>query len=173
LGCTLGCTPPPHARLRRPPTLSFEFVRPSCFYSASGAATGQHHSAYLPDHGNLPGDRPHRAGDRPASGLGRLARAPWFLAGVFAEVSEVKRDFACTCTRHVSPVLVVLRSRSRLRPEGRTRTLSGPSPGSEPSQDSCTFRLLEPLAAAIYSGTRRQPPCSLLLLIRSLSQSGG
>jgi hypothetical protein len=42
--------------------------------------------------------------------------------------SGVKRDFACTFTRHFSPVVVVLRSRSRLRLEGRTRTLSGPSP---------------------------------------------
>jgi hypothetical protein len=41
--------------------------------------------------------------------------------------SGVKRDFACTSTRHRSPVLVVLRSQSRLRPEGRTRILSGPS----------------------------------------------
>ncbi len=43
-------------------------------------------------------------------------------------VSGVKRDFAGTLTRHFPPVLVALRSRSRLRLEGRTRTLSGPSP---------------------------------------------
>ena len=42
--------------------------------------------------------------------------------------SGVKRDFACTFTRHSSPVLVVLRSQSCLMLEGRTRTLSGPSP---------------------------------------------
>src|ERR1022692_3845582 len=42
--------------------------------------------------------------------------------------SRVKRDLACTFTRHFSLVLVVLRSQSRLRLEGRTRTLSGPSP---------------------------------------------
>ena len=54
--------------------------------------------------------------------------------------SGVKRDFACTFTRHNPPVLVALRSQSRLRLEGRTRTLSGPSPETEPSQDSCTFR---------------------------------
>jgi hypothetical protein len=42
--------------------------------------------------------------------------------------SGVKRDFACTFTAHVSPVLVAPRSQSRLRLEGRTRTLSGPSP---------------------------------------------
>ena len=38
--------------------------------------------------------------------------------------SGVKRDFACTFTRHL-PVLVALRLQSRLRLEGRTRTLSG------------------------------------------------
>ncbi len=42
--------------------------------------------------------------------------------------SGVKRDFVCTFTRHLLPVPVVLRSQSRLRLEGRTRTLSGPSP---------------------------------------------
>ena len=46
--------------------------------------------------------------------------------------SGVKRDFACTVTRHFSPALVVLRSQSRLRLEGRTRTLSGPSPDLSP-----------------------------------------
>ena len=48
--------------------------------------------------------------------------------------SGVKRDFACTCTRHFPPVLVVLRSQSRLRLEGRTRTLSGPSPDLSPAR---------------------------------------
>ena len=48
--------------------------------------------------------------------------------------SGVKRDFACTCTRHYSPVLVALRSQSCLRLEGRTRTLSGPSPELSPAR---------------------------------------
>jgi hypothetical protein len=48
--------------------------------------------------------------------------------------SRVKRDFACTFTRQFSPVLVVLRSQSGLRLEGRTRTLSGPSPDSSPAR---------------------------------------
>jgi len=48
--------------------------------------------------------------------------------------SGVKRDFACTFTRHNSPVLVVMRSQSRLRLEGRTRTLSGPSPDLSPAR---------------------------------------
>src|SRR5258708_33686096 len=47
--------------------------------------------------------------------------------------SGVKRDFACTFTRHFPPVFVVPRSQSRLRREGRTRTLSGPSPDLSPS----------------------------------------
>lgn len=42
--------------------------------------------------------------------------------------SKIKRDFACTFIRHNSPVFVVLRIQSRLRLEGRTRTLSAPSP---------------------------------------------
>ena len=36
----------------------------------------------------------------PASGPDRLRPGPWFLAGVSAEVSRIKRDFACTFTRH-------------------------------------------------------------------------
>src|SRR6185437_5598940 len=42
----------------------------------------------------------------------------------------------------LSPVLVVLRSQSRLRLEGRTRTLSGPSPDLSPARKSCIFRPL-------------------------------
>ena len=48
--------------------------------------------------------------------------------------SRVKRDFACTFTSHLPRVLVVLRSQSRLRLEGRTRTLSGPSPDLSPAK---------------------------------------
>jgi len=48
--------------------------------------------------------------------------------GVSAVVSRVKRDFACTLTGALPPVLVVLRGQSRLGLEGRARTLSGPSP---------------------------------------------
>jgi hypothetical protein len=42
--------------------------------------------------------------------------------------SRVKRDFACTLAGAFPPVLVSLRAQSRLRLEGRTPTLSGPSP---------------------------------------------
>ena len=48
--------------------------------------------------------------------------------------SRVKRDFACTFTRHLSHVLVALRPQSRLRLEGRARTLSGPSPAPSPAR---------------------------------------
>ena len=55
--------------------------------------------------------------------------------------SRVKREFACTFTRHFSPVLVVLRSQSRLRLEGRDTDTQRAIPGAEPSHGSCTFRL--------------------------------
>jgi hypothetical protein len=53
--------------------------------------------------------------------------------------SRIKRDFACTFTRYFPAVLVVLRSQSCLRLEGRTRTLSGPSPDTSPART--LFRL--------------------------------
>src|SRR5580693_796323 len=59
---------------------------------------------------------------------GQAPPGPRLLSGVPAEVSRIKRDFACTSARHVLPVLIVLRSQSRLMLEGRARTLSGPSP---------------------------------------------
>jgi hypothetical protein len=48
--------------------------------------------------------------------------------------SRVKRDLACTYTSHTSPVPVAPRSQSRLRLEGRTRTLRGPSPDMVPAR---------------------------------------
>ena len=68
----------------------------------------------------------------------RLLPDPYLLVRSVRRGSRVKRDFACTFTWLLSPVLVVLRSQSRLRLEGRTRTLSGAIPGSEPSVGSCT-----------------------------------
>jgi hypothetical protein len=56
--------------------------------------------------------------------------------------SGVKRDFACTFTRHRSPVLVALRLQSRLRQEGRARTFSGPCPDLSRAQTlalSCRY----------------------------------
>ena len=63
--------------------------------------------------------------------------------------SGVKRDFACTFTRHVSPVPVALRSQSCLRLEGRTRTLSGPSP-----EPSFTRAMYFPGRAAVAQAVR-------------------
>jgi hypothetical protein len=59
---------------------------------------------------------------------GRLLPDPYLLVRSVRRDSRVKRDFACTFARHLSLVLVVLRSQSRLMLEGRARTLSGPSP---------------------------------------------
>jgi len=39
------------SRLRRPPTLSREFVRSTCLHPLAAARRGQDHSAYIPDHG--------------------------------------------------------------------------------------------------------------------------
>ena len=70
--------------------------------------------------------------------------------------SRVKRDFTCTFTRHFSPVLVALRSQSRLRLEGRTRTLGGPSPGLSPAGTLATFRPLT-LSLGPCSATHYEP----------------
>ena len=48
--------------------------------------------------------------------------------------SGVKRDFACTFSGYLPPALIALRSQSRLRLEGRARTLSGPSPDLSPAR---------------------------------------
>jgi hypothetical protein len=69
--------------------------------------------------------------------------------------SGVKRDFACAFTRHFSPVLVALRSQSRLRLEGRIRTLSGPSPELS-SATACTSPATSPWPR--WSDTARLPP---------------
>jgi len=128
------------SRLRRPPLRSSEFVPSACPDSIAHPWEVRNHSAYIPDHGNCPRDRPHRAGDGPRPGPGRLPPGPWFLTGVSAEVSSVKRDFACTLARHLPLMLVTRRSQSRLMLEGRARKLSGLSPGPEPSQNASAFR---------------------------------
>ena len=48
--------------------------------------------------------------------------------------SRIKRDFTCTFTWHFPLVLVALRSQSRLRLEGRARTLSGLPPDLSPAR---------------------------------------
>ena len=92
---------------------------------------GRDYSAYIPDHEDchvtartLQGMARARSGQAPAWPLvsDRSARRG----------SRVKHDFACTLTRNFPSVLVVLRSQSCLRLEGRARILSGPSPGLSP-----------------------------------------
>ena len=110
----------------------------------------QDHSAHIPDHDNCPvtartvqGMARARSGQAPAWPLSsdRSARRG----------SRVKRDFACTFTRLASPVLVVLRSRSRLRLEGRARTLSGPSPDLSPARTLApSGRLLPPYLFSLH-----------------------
>jgi hypothetical protein len=61
----------------------------------------------------------------------RFGQAPaWPLASgrSVRRGSRIKHDFACTFTRQLTPLLVVLRLQSCLMLEGRARTLSGPSP---------------------------------------------
>jgi hypothetical protein len=77
----------------------------------------------------------------PASGPGRLRPGPCLLTGVAALGSGVKSDSAYTVTRHFLPVLVARRSRSRLRREGRTRTLSGSSPDLSPAKTLAVYKI--------------------------------
>jgi hypothetical protein len=107
-------------------------LRSACADSIAHSLSGGDHSAYIPDHGNctvttrtLPGMARVRSGQAPA----------WPLSSDRSVRSglRIKRDFACTLTRHFPPVLVVLRPQSCLMLEGRTRTLSGPSPDPSPA----------------------------------------
>ena len=91
---------------------------------------------YVPDHGSsavtartLQGMARVRSGQAPAWPLvsGRSVRSG----------SGVKREFACPLTGALPLELVALRSQSRLRLEGRTRTLSGPSPDLSPTRTLC------------------------------------
>jgi hypothetical protein len=123
------------SRLRRPQTTSFEFMHPTCFYSVN-------HLPGCPDHSaifrimetstvtarTLQGMARVRSGQAPA----------WPLASdrSVRSGSRVKRDFACTLTGPFPPVPVALRAQSRLGLEGRTRTLSGPSPDRTSSVSS-------------------------------------
>jgi hypothetical protein len=93
----------------------------------------------------------------PAPGPGRLPPGPCLLTGVSAESSRVKRDFACTFTRHFPPVLVALRSQSCLRLEGRTRTLSGPSPDLSPAKTLAPSVCVPYLSSLHYQLEKRSP----------------
>jgi hypothetical protein len=91
-------------------------------FSAFGLHVNQDHPVHIPRRHTsaLQGMARVRSGQAPA----------WPLSSdrSVRRDSGVKRDFACTFAWHVSPVLVALRPQSRLRLEGRARTLSGPSP---------------------------------------------
>jgi hypothetical protein len=85
----------------------------------------------------VPGNGPHLAGDGPLpvrAGSGQAPAWPLVSDRSVRRGSGVKRAFACTFTRHFSPVLVALRSQSRLMLEGRARTLSGPSTDLSPAR---------------------------------------
>ena len=149
------------SRLRRPPLQSSEFVQSTCLDSIAPPSACQDHSAYIPDHGNCP------VTARTLQGMARVrsGQAPaWPLSSdrSVRRGSRVKRDFACTFTRHFSPVLVVLRSQSRLRLEGRTRTLSGPSPDLSPARTLAPFACMSPtpslqLAQSAWEAAHRPP----------------
>jgi len=68
--------------------------------------------------------KPYRAGEWPASGPGTLWRSPWSLTRVCA-AAQGSSATSCTYTWHFSPVLIVLRSQSRLMLEGRTAYSAG------------------------------------------------
>jgi hypothetical protein len=138
------------SRLRRRAVRFVEFMCAICWYSTPHLIIGRNHSAHIPDHG-LSGVATMRlarvsfgqalARTRPFGGKhartlqgmarvrpGQAPACPLASDRSARRGSRVKRDFACTCTRHPSPVLVARRSQSCLRLEGRTRTLSGPAP---------------------------------------------
>ena len=75
----------------------------------------------------------------PMSGPGRLPPDPCLLTGVFAVVSRVMRDFACTFTGTFGPVLVVLRSVA-LGAGGAGTYAERAIPGLEPSLRSVCAR---------------------------------
>ena len=97
------------SRLRRPPLRSRELHDlPARARSFIHSDTG-----FIPRiSGSWPRDCPQLAGMvRVRSG--QAPAWPLVPAGVSAVVSRVKRDLGCTFARHVPPVLVVQRSRSR------------------------------------------------------------
>jgi hypothetical protein len=77
------------------------------------------------------GPRPVRAGSAWPLSSGRSVRRG----------SRVKRDFACTFTRHFSPVLVCPAVTVMLEAGGADTYTQRARPGSEPSQNSRIFRL--------------------------------
>ena len=121
------------SRLRSPAFRSSEFVYPACLDSIAHLPGYRDHSAHIPDHGNFPMTA------RTLQGMARVwsGQAPaWPLASdrSVRRGSGVKRALRenvhqSLLARDPLPV----RSQSRLRLEGRARTISGPSPDSDPS----------------------------------------
>jgi len=144
---TSSGTPRARSRLRRRQTTSFGWLGLNHW-----SLDRQDHSVYFPDHRNfcrdcvdLAGDGPRRSGQAPACPLvsDRSVRSG----------SRVKRDFACTLAGIFPPVLVALQAQSRLGLEGRTRTLSGPSPAPSPARP-----LASPLVDTPAAGSGGHPP---------------
>ena len=96
-----------------------------------------HHCCQL-GAGHLVASRPAPCRGWPASGAGGLRPGPCVLTGVSAEVSRIKRDFACTFARHLPPVLVAPAVTVTLEAGGADTYTQRAIPGSEPIQDSRT-----------------------------------
>ena len=127
------------SRLRSPAARSSEFAASTCVDSIAHLACDGGNSAYIPDHGNctvtactLQGMARVRSGSAPAWPLvsGRSVRSG----------SRVKRDFPCTLTGALPPALVCPAGTVALEAGGAGTYTQRAIPGSEPSQNSCTFR---------------------------------
>jgi hypothetical protein len=121
------------------------------------------HPVYIPRPPIAPlGPRPYRGPACTVQGMARVRSgqaAAWPLVSdrSVRRGSGVKRDFACTSTTHVSPVLVVLRPQSRLMLEGRTRTLRGPSPDLSSGRSPCSGFQSSWISSAAISLISRLP----------------
>jgi hypothetical protein len=76
----------------------------------------------------------------PASGPGRLRPGPWFLTGVSAVAPGSSATSRVRWPVPFHLCWLALRAQSRLRLEGRARTLSGPSPDLTSSVSGLSFR---------------------------------
>ena len=114
----------------------FKSIRGSPFDTASTWAFSMSACHVIQDHPVYIPRRDARAPCRgwPASGPGRLRPGPWFLTGVSAVVSRVKRDFAYTSARAFPPGLVVLRGTVALDAGGADTYTQRAIPGSGANQ---------------------------------------
>ncbi len=144
------------SRLRRPPLRSSEFVRSACLDSIAYPSDGQDHSAYIPDHGDYP------VTARTLQGVARVRSGQalaWPLSSGRSarRGSGVKRRLRVYVHPSFSPVLVALRSQSRLRLEGRARTLTGPPPDLSPARTLAPSPLTSPRTGWHPHGPRWPP----------------